>query len=377
MLIVYVLSFIVGIAYFIVILSFSIGWDKIKTFQKGTTCPSDVFISVIISLRNEANNIHQLINSLLNQSLSSELFELILVNDNSTDETYRLINENIAGIANFRCLSLKGKQGKKYSIEYGIKNSKGNLIVTTDADCIHHKEWLETIYQFYSINKPKIIIGPVLMQGNTFFENFQKIDFLSLIASGAGSSGIGKPIMCNGANLAFDKDVFMQLTDPMTNKEISGDDVFLMHNIKKIYPKQVKFLKSNNAVVFTKAEKDLKSFVNQRKRWASKSKSYFDKDTIFTALIVFLTNSLLLLYLPLSIINTKFLSLFIFQVIAKLIVDFILILKASVFFKERELLNYFIPAELLNIVMIPILALLGFSYKGSWKKQTISEQINQ
>jgi poly-beta-1,6-N-acetyl-D-glucosamine synthase len=371
MLIVYVLSFIVGITYFTIILSFSIGWDNIKIFQKGTNCPSGVFISVIISLRNEADNISQLINSLSNQSLNNELFELILVNDNSSDDTCELINENIAGIPNFRCLSLINNQGKKYAIELGIKNAKGNLIVTTDADCIHNTEWLETIYQYYCLNKPNLIIGPVLMIGNNFFENFQRIDFMSLIASGAGSSDFGRPIMCNGANLAFEKEIFNELTDPMTFKEISGDDVFLMHKIKKAYPTKIKFLKSEKVIVYTKAQKDFKHFINQRIRWASKSKSYFDKDTIITALIVFFVNLSLLLYLPLSFINLEFLYLFVFQVILKSIIDFILLSKVSVFFKETKLLKYFIPAELLNIILIPAIALLGFFYKGNWKGNAI------
>jgi poly-beta-1,6-N-acetyl-D-glucosamine synthase len=363
----FAITFILGTIYFIIILSFRYGWDKIKIFQKGSKSPSGIFISVIVPFRNEEKNIPALIDSISNQSLNKNLFELILVNDHSTDNSWQLAIMNSSVKKNIRCVNHSGKQGKKNAIACGIEHSKGTLVITTDADCAHHPEWLETIFSYYTIYKPKLIIGPVRMVGSGFFENFQKIDFLSLISSGAGASGIIHPIMCNGANLAFEKEAYTELLDPMNQMLVSGDDIFLLHQVKSKYPEKVKFLKSEQAVVTTYAEKTIGSFLKQRIRWSSKSKNYTDKDTIITALAVLLMNFSILFSLLSSLADNYFLYLFILLFTLKSSADFILLYKTTIFFKEKKLLKYFIPAEMLNLFIVPLVAITGLVYKVRWK----------
>jgi poly-beta-1,6-N-acetyl-D-glucosamine synthase len=367
----FAITFILGTIYFTIILSFRYGWDKIKIFQKGSQSPSGIFISIIVPFRNEEKNISVLVDSISNQSLNKNLFELILVNDHSTDNSWQLAILNSSAKKNMRCVNLSGKQGKKNAIAYGIEHSKGTLIITTDADCAHHPKWIETIYSFYTINKPKMIIGPVMMVGSGFFENFQKIDFLSLISSGAGACGINRPIMCNGANLTFEKETYTEMLDPMNQMSASGDDIFLLHQIKSKYPGKVKFLKSEQAIVTTYAEKTIGSFLKQRIRWSSKSKYYSDKDTIITALAVLLMNFSILFSLLFSLADNYFLFLFILLFTIKSSADFILLYKTTIFFKKKKLLKYFIPAEMLNLFIIPLVAISGLVYKVRWKGNKI------
>jgi poly-beta-1,6-N-acetyl-D-glucosamine synthase len=368
MLFLYILIAFISIHYFIIILSFTIGWDKIKIYRKGSPCSSGIFISVVVPYKNEEKNITHLINSISNQTLNDNLFEIILVNDNSSDNSMRLALQNTFGKKNFRCINLTGISGKKNAITHGIENSKGNLIVTTDADCTHHKKWLETVYSFYADYNPKIIIGPVIMEGYSAFEKIQSLDFFALIASGSGACGINRPIICNGANLAFEKEVFTNLQDPLNQKFESGDDVFLLHQIKQAFPKKVSFLKSENAVVYTKAEKNLTSFFRQRIRWASKSKGYKDYDTIVTGVVVLIMNFSLLANLILLSVDFRFLHLFTAQILTKSTIDFLLLYKISHFYKQQNLLYYFIPTQLINIFNVPLMTLLGFAVKPNWKK---------
>jgi poly-beta-1,6-N-acetyl-D-glucosamine synthase len=358
---------LISIIYFIIIFSFFWGWNKIKVYRKGNLRLSGFFISVIVPFKNEEKNLIQLINSLSNQTLDNNLFEILLVNDNSTDDSMHLALQNTFGKHNFQCIRLSGKSGKKNAIKLGIENSKGDIIVTTDADCTHHAEWLETIYAFYAEFSPKMMIGPVIMQGYNMFEKIQSIDFFALIASGAGACGINRPIMCNGANLTFEKEVFINLQDPLNQYFESGDDVFLLHKVKQTYPGKVLFLKSENAVVNTKAEETLGDFFRQRIRWASKTKGYTDKDTIITAIVVLVMNFSMLLNLILSLINFNFLYLFIIQFIIKSIIDLLLLFKIKCFYKQKKLLYYFIPAQLINIFLIPLVAISGFGFKTQWK----------
>jgi len=360
-------TFIVCTIYFSIILSLAFGWEKIKIYRKVKSSPSGFFISLIVPFRNEEKNIPPLINSLSNQSLDQNHFEILLIDDNSTDNSWNIARQEISGRQNIRCLKLNNVSGKKNAIKYGIENSEGELIVTTDADCWHHKEWLKTIHGFYNEKRPKLLIGPVIMKGENVFEKIQSLDFFSLVASGAGACGLNHPIMCNGANLAFEKEVFSDLQDPLNQNFESGDDVFLMHKIKKAFPGKVLFIKSENAMVYTKAEKTIYNFLEQRMRWASKSKGYKDMDTIITAIAVLAMNCLLLGTFITAFAKAELIYLFAFQLITKSIADFILLQKVATFYKAKKLLYYFIPTQLLNILLIPLIAISGFKPKINWK----------
>jgi glycosyltransferase involved in cell wall biosynthesis len=364
------LSIGISLIYFILILSFYIGWNKIEVFQKGNYSSSELFISLIVPYRNEESNIPSLINSILNQTLNNNQFEVILINDNSSDKSFLIANQHINGNKLFKLLSLSDKRGKKEALLMGIRSAQGNLIVTTDADCTHHPEWLETIYTFYLQTRPKMILGPVFMKGQSFFENFQSLDFFSLIASGAGASGLNKPIMCNGANLAFETTIFSDIDDPLKKSIQSGDDIFLLHNTKKIYPGGIRFLKSEKAVVTTNSEVNFNSYLKQRKRWASKSKAYTDKDTILTAFIVLLMNVSIIVGFILWIWFSYFIWILLFQIIIKLSIDFILLHYCSLFFNKRVVTKYFVVAELFNLILIPYIAISSWIGKISWKESS-------
>ncbi len=331
-------SFILILIYFILILSFFFGFIKLKTlFSTKKNC--DIKLSVIIPFKNEENNLSSLISGLKNQTLDKNLFEIIFINDNSEDKSEELLSKLISGIPNFRILSLKpGINGKKEALKKGIKKAENKLIVTSDADCTHPEKWLKTIYNYYTEFKPKMIIAPVIMKGNNLFEKLQSLDFMSLTASTAGAAGTGHPIMCNGANLIYEKDAFYEFEDALNSNEISGDDVFLLHNIKKKYPEQIHYLKSKDAAVYTKAEKTFSKFIEQRIRWASKSNSYKDFDTVFTSITVFLTNFLLISNIAFSLFGILNPEILLIIFLIKLAADTMLLSVFGFYFKQRKLL---------------------------------------
>ncbi len=362
----------ITIVYLFIISFFIIGWEKIPVYQKGSSILSGTFLSLIIALRNEEKNVPNLITSLLNQSLVKSCFEIIIVDDHSSDNTYQLCTSLVFNHSNIKILKLSKNAGKKQALIFGIKESIGQLIVTTDADCVHHKDWLETILEFYQKFKPKMILAPVIMQSNNIFEKIQAIDFYSLIVSGAGSSGLHRPIMCNGSNLAFEKEIFEEFSDPYNQNMISGDDIFMLLKIKKIYTGQIQFIKSKEAIVNTKAEQTFKLFLNQRKRWASKSTAYRDKDIIITAFIVFFLNSSLVVNLFIGFLFHNFMIIFIAQLLLKSIVDFIFLSRTNQFIKYKKLMWYFILAQFFNLFFIPYVAIAGIMSSVSWKDRIYS-----
>ena len=355
------ICFSILLLYIATVISFTIGFFNLSTFFPSKNNPSNnnLKLSVLIPFKNEELNLPTIFQNLKNQNLNLDLFEVIFINDHSEDNSEIVLRNLINKESNFKLISSKSKKsGKKEALKEGVKNAVNNLIVTTDADCIQPETWLQTIYDFYLQHNPKMIIAPVIMKGTSFFGKLQALEFLSLSASTAGAAGLHKAIMCNGANLAFSKSVFNEFEDALNMNEISGDDVFLLHSVKKKYPKDIHYLKSNDAKVTTDSEKSLKYFLRQRIRWASKSSSYRDFDTITISLIIFITNLLLVLSsIILILIPEKILfisSLF----IGKMIIDSVLLISAANYFKQIKLL-FFIP--ILSIIYPFYIVITAFS----------------
>jgi poly-beta-1,6-N-acetyl-D-glucosamine synthase len=350
--------FLISTLYFILVSFFFVGWRRMPKFAQKNDLVENIMISVIVPCRNEDKNIRQLIESLMYQTYKN--FELIIVNDHSEDDTR---NHILNAQNEFPGLRLIGAIafGKKNALREGILYSTGNFIVTTDADCLHDKDWLKTIAQFQTRNLCDLIICPVKLSNNkSVFSKIQELEFLSLVASGAGASGAGKPILCNGANLGFTRKVWLNSQEYLHAEEQSGDDMFLLESVKRQGGK-IKFLKSVGAMVTTAGTDSLKQFVKQRRRWAGKSTAYSDSEIIITAGIVFAINIMQLVLLILSIFHSEYILVFLFVSLFKYIVDTIFLLSVSSFFNYKNmifwslLLSIFYPFYIVSIGLSSII----------------------
>jgi cellulose synthase/poly-beta-1,6-N-acetylglucosamine synthase-like glycosyltransferase len=364
---------LLGGLYFILIAAYTFGWFRLKYFHANKQSLK-TFVSVILPARNEAENIEQCLKDLLSQSADPQQYEIILVDDQSDDATFELAqqvkNKNKDRKINLLKLGPDEGAGKKNAIALGVKAASGDLIMTIDADCRLQKNWLLTLLKFYEEHKPKFISAPVVFYDEkTHFEKLQSLEFLSLIASGAGSVSINAPIMCNGANLAYEKKAFLAVDGYSSNSQIvSGDDVFLMLKIKKTFGENsVRFLKNRNAIVYTRAKPTLSEFLDQRIRWVSKSKAYTDLSIISASLLVYLFNYLILVALVTSIwIDGLFMVSLVFFLLKSLI-DLPILIGISSFAQKKKLLIYFLPLQVIYIVYVSIIGMIGNFVKFSWK----------
>ncbi len=266
-------------AIFIIVLFY--GWHKIKLSKKNSSKENhhylQPFFSVIIPIRNEAQNLPTLLQILKQQTFSNTAFEVIIINDHSTDDSLNIVQQWIQHFPTIRLLHLQDleQNGKKSAITYGISQAKGKWIVTTDGDCLPTKNWLSIIYN-YILDNPQIVCisAPVRMSvapKANFLATFQAIDFASLIGTGAACISFAKPTMCNGANFVYQKAVFEEVNGFVGNLHIaSGDDEFLLKKIHQQYPTQIGFLKNVESIVSTPTQPSWKAFLQQRKRWSSK-----------------------------------------------------------------------------------------------------------
>ncbi len=366
----FTLFILFGILYFTIIFSYTTGWFKIKNFTL-TNDDIKTIISVIIPARNEENNILNLLSDLKKQNYPAGLYEVIIIDDHSTDKTYKRVLKFIKDNDNQVVKIIRLEAGqltdtyKKNAITKGIEISKGDLIVTTDADCRFGPDWLKTIAGYYEAKRCKMIIGPVAYHNETtFFEKLQSLEFLSLVAVSAGASAIGKPIMSNGANLAYEKEAFKIAGGFSKDRFSSGDDVFLMMKFRKMFgPRSISF-------VYTKAKKTVSEFINQRIRWASKNKG-FDFNILFVSITVYFVNLFLLTGALLSIFIPGIFHLIAIAFGIKLLIDLPILTGFVKFAKKTELLFYIIPVYLIYPFYIVVSGALGMTGNYRWKDRKI------
>ena len=369
------IGLILGSGYFLLIASYCYAW--IKTNGSVDKNEKSVLISIVVVARNEEENISNCLNALLAQDYPSDKFQIIVVDDHSTDSTLKLIQSYSEKNAQIKCLQLdKNTEGKKQGITKAIEFSSAELIVTTDADCKMGIHWLRSIAAFYKKTDAKMIVAPVsFYDEKTVFEKMQSLEFMALIACGGASLFFKKAIMCNGANLAYSKSAFLAVNGFENNQsKASGDDVLLMYKINKLFHGKVLFLKNSEAIVYTKPIDSVKKFVQQRKRWASKGFSALNAETRRVSLLVYLFNAYLV-FIPLigavCLSNSPFYPLFIgiclILVGIKCIIDFLLLFLSASFFWKKGFLIYFIPEQIIYMVYVVFFGLLGSFGKYEWK----------
>ena len=253
--------------------------------------------SVVIPVRNEENNIKNIIRDLQNQNYDYDRYEIIIVNDFSIDETFREVEKHLPNSKvslSLLDLSDKNKQGKKHALTTAIEAASNEIILTTDADCEIGPDWIKSFDCAFS-KSTQIVAGPVRLEGDDLFANMQRGEFVGLVAFGGVTLTDNNPSMCSGANLGFRRSAFEEVGGYSSNISIpSGDDEFLLYDIVKKHPKSGVFLKMDGAVVKTKAHTKIRSFWNQRARWISKWKHNKNPKLRVTAVLFFLDYLLLL-----------------------------------------------------------------------------------
>ena len=359
----YWLPAILILPYIFLLLRIYRGLLNIHTFDV-IVSPS-TFISVVVACRNEKENLPHLLNCLEEQDYPKELFEVLIVDDNSTDKTYESAS-GFSGALNIVALHNEGK-GKKLAIQTGINASSGELIITTDADCRMGKRWIRTIAAFYEKNRPDMIICPVQIESRRgLFGRFQELEFLSLQGITAGTLFSGKGTMCNGSNLSFTKESYLTSSNNLHFEINSGDDIFLLHSIKGQIHSKVLWLESSDSLVTAASAPVIESFIKQRKRWLSKAKAYNDTYTIFLGIVTFVTIVLQISLLITGFIIPGFWGVFIAVFLLKSIPDFFILMNTTRRYGRKELMYWFLPAQIVYpfyVLCVVFFSLISFGNK--------------
>lgn len=355
------------IPYLIVVTLFILGWFNVEQTEEAQT-KDFPFVSVLIPVKNEQDNLPKLISDLLQQDYPHNKFEIVIIDDHSTDSTRMIVENMPQDKTHVVFIPLTEKSGKKAALWEGIQKSKGDFILTTDGDCRFSSGWVSAMVRGYHQFPGHMLIGPVFFeQQKGFFNHFQSVEFLSLIASGAGAAGIGHPILCNGANLGAPKEIFLRGELIYQSSVASGDDIFLLLELKRQNIPAV-FVKDRNAVVVTKNSGGVKQFFRQRTRWTFKSRFYRDFDIIFVAVVVLFTNVLIFGGALFLWVQPELIFTFLLFYLLKCFVDYILLYYVAKFFNRRSLLKFFAIHQLLYVFYVSVVGLAGHFFAEKWKR---------
>jgi cellulose synthase/poly-beta-1,6-N-acetylglucosamine synthase-like glycosyltransferase len=367
-------------AYCILIVQYRKWFCRLHPFEAKKDINPLTSFSVIIPARNEAENIDTCLRSILQQAYPKELLEVIVVNDHSTDATVEVIQALQKEYSQLQLINLADHVDgssinayKKKAIELAISKSKGDWIITTDADCEIPERWLELYDAYIQTNQSVLVAGPVMFTYHpTILSLFQLLDFLSLQGITAAAVSAGYHTMCNGANLAYKKEVFYEVGQFKGIDQLaSGDDMLLMYKIKQKYPNQLGYLFHPDAIVTTAPMHTWKDFLNQRIRWASKADRYDDKSVFRILALVYAVNLGLFVLLPINLFVAGEIAHWLTLMLIKTVVELYFLWPVSQFYRHRDSLLYFPFMQPLHLLYTVIAGWLGKFGSYQWKGRSV------
>ena len=327
--------------------------------------------SILVPARNEQSNIEACLQSIVNQNYEKSLFEIIVLNDHSEDNTSEIVqafinaNQSIS-ITLINLSHYVDVKQKKAAITKGIELANYQFIVLTDADCTRGNNWLGSINEHIAETQSKMVYAPVAFNGDKLFDKLQALEFVGLVGVGAAAIELKNPNMCSAANLIFEKAVFHEVDGYNDNKHLaSGDDEFLMHKVFKKYPNQVSFLYNEEAIVQTSPNGTLKQLAQQRKRWVSKSTKYENRYITLILIMAYLFN--------VSIIVNVFIDwqMAVLQMILKMTIEGIFLVKMLRLYKKTNLILLLPLAELFHVFYVIIIGIWANFGTYNWKDRAL------
>lgn len=337
-------------------------------------------VTVIIPARNEADNIRACLTSILANDYPDSLLQIIVVDDHSTDDTATRVLELedervlLLSLADYPAAQ-ESQAFKKQAITYAMAYATGRLIFTTDADCVAHRSWLATMVSYYEVWRPRMMAGVVQFhREESAFERFQSLDFLGMIGIAAAGIELNMMRMCNGANLAYEKAAFEAVGGyEGVDDRASGDDMLLMHKVMARFPEGVAFVKHPAAGTYTVGKPDLRSFYQQRLRWATKSAGYQERQlTVYLGMVWLFCVSIGVTVLLLPLYWGALWPLVLLQLTVKMVSDYRYLGAVSRYFGRRDLMRGFARSSVYHWVYIVVVGLAAnVVQRYEWKGRAV------
>jgi cellulose synthase/poly-beta-1,6-N-acetylglucosamine synthase-like glycosyltransferase len=350
-------------------LFFRSNWKQVPLCEQSHGWEPHVRVSIVVPARNEASNIGRCLESLLAQDYPKGLLDIIAVDDQSDDNTFQIMQGYADSRVTAHRLPPGTAGGKKAALTEGIRLAAGELILTTDADCTHPAAWVRTIARRYARDKPVMIAAPVRVKTErSLISIFQSLDFLSLQGITAASVHRGFLHMCNGANLAFTADAFLDVGGYAGIDHLpTGDDMLLMEKMSARFPGRIAYCLSRQTIVETRPAAGIREFLHQRIRWASKAREYHDPRMFIVLLLVYLLNLSMLILAVAALVKPSLWLPWMALLLFKTLAEAWFLFPVAHFFGSATLMGWFLPAQPFHIIYTVMAGFFGQVRRYRWK----------
>ena len=329
-------------------------------------------ISVVIAARNEEANIGKCLQSLLHQNYPAECFEIIVIDDRSTDSTAAIVTNYQIAHPFVRLVRVDhistDLPPKKNALNEGIRVSRFDILAFTDADCVASQDWLLSLAKEFT---PDVGVVAGYSPMEQYFpetwparcaDSFLRYLEIKNSIGAAAATGLRASYLCTGRNFSYRKSVFNEVGGfDKIKHSISGDDDLFIQLVQKETHWNIRYMLSTKSYVETKPLCSVSAFINQRKRHFSAAKYYPNRMKFIFALIHGYSGFALLMV----IIHP---SIGILALAVKLAIDSILFYKGSIVFGNRRLLRWLAPLEIAAILYNLAIGPLGFFGSFDWKE---------
>ena len=348
---------------------FRIGLARLHTEPVDHESP---FVSVVIAARDEEDYIGACLDSLSTQTYPHDRFEVIVVDDDSSDQTFHEASRRPVASVIRPDARFDDHAAKKRPMATGIAHAKGDIILTTDADCTVPAGWIEAMVTTLT-SQTDVVVGFSQIKHasspGSLWDRLQALDFLALLAAAAGSTGLGSALAATGQNFGFRKSIFRQVGGYEDVKHrASGDDVLLLQLFRRKANARSAFCTARESFVSTWRSETPVGYLRQRRRWASNAGAQLRLNPVFFLYIlaVFATH----LTIPVALVLGGALAYYgVTALIAKLVADAVVLVRGATLFDRRDLLTVLPLWELLQPVYIVLVGITGTLFGYTWKSR--------
>ena len=372
---------------------FGIGFRKVARRNPPPPLETPPFVSVVVPARNEEDTITACLQAILSGDYPSDRYEVVVVDDGSTDQTAARVRtlqaEHHAAIPAGRnaapppfprlhLVQIPDESGassghKHAALARGIAAARGDILLTTDADCTTSPQWISSMMR-HMTRDTAFVSGPVLYRtGRSAFGDLQALESLGLVALGAGAIGANRPNLCNSANVAYRRSAYDQFASAASpgDPPPAGNDEILIQRIANETDWQVAFCPDPGAAVLAETEPDIRSFLQQRRRWAATGARYPGLGLRLAIGVVYAFYLLLSISLPMLLFAPGLWPVLAAAFLIKTASEAYLLIPACRHFDRQSLLRYFLPEQVVQlpyVVGIGLASLFGPVY---WKGRRI------
>jgi cellulose synthase/poly-beta-1,6-N-acetylglucosamine synthase-like glycosyltransferase len=351
--------------------------------RAGPGKPARLTFSVVIAAHNEEKNIGECLAAVFGQNMSPDRYEVIVVNDRSSDATGVIAGEWARRHPTLTILNIDatppGIAPKKHAVMQGIARARNEVVVLTDADCRVPSGWLDAIDRTFTRETGLVqgITAYVPSSGmHPLFFGLQALDFLSHGIVAASAIGAGMPINSNANNFAFRKKAFDEVGGygRALKKVVSGDDDLLLQRIAASRFWQVRFMADHTGAVTTAATPTIRGVFEQRKRWGSKTVHYTARQAGFLSGI-FLFYCAIVAAFAIGLFHPFILAICCGLFAIKIAGEYLLLWPGTALFGQKQLRPFILPASFLQVPLVIAAVFFGVFGRFSWKGERFRREV--